>query len=257
MNNVGYSPNNNYIPNAQVNTAAAVPYNAQQASTVNPNTQINNGVTIPIDAQKAASSSGVNIVIYNPSVNPNGANFNNTVNNAQSQPGQAYPANYYVNQPGPLAANGLKEDEKKAEEKKPKKDIVQLTDEYVQTLENYLRNPNPDIKLMGAKELMKRFREDESRKNDIALTNLLNLTLQSKYSQVKMVGMAIVNNKWASGDQMTRQLLAQIQQSDGSYGLDALDASEAALKSAGKTIKVTDNNPDYSKEKKSKDNKAQ
>ena len=145
-----------------------------------------------------------------------------------------------------------KTEDKKPEEtnENPKKDVVQLTDEYIKTLENYLRNPNPDIKLMGAKELMKRFREDESRKNDVALTNLLNLTLQSKYSNVKMIGMAIVSNGWASGDDLTRQLLAKIQQSSGSYGLDALDAAEAALKSAGKTVKIVDNNPDFSKEKK-------
>lgn len=246
MNNVGYNPNNNVQPNGQVTNGVSIPINT-------PNT-----TAVP-------NSNGVNIVIYNPSVNPNGANINNTVNQS-GQPGQAYPANYYINQPGnalangnqPLAAGGLKTDEKKTDDKdKPKKDIVQLTDEYVKTLENYLRNPNPDIKLMGAKELMKRFREDDSRKNDIALTNLLNLTLQSKYSTVKMVGMAIVTNGWASGDDLTKQLLAQIQQSSGSYGLDALDASEAALKSAGKTIKVVDNNPDFSKEKKSKDKKAE
>lgn len=236
MNNVGYNPN------------------------IQPQ-QVNNGVTIPIDAQKAASSNGVNIIIYNPSVNPNGANFNNTINNGSGQPGQAYPSNYYTTKPAEsyakaIAAGGLKENEKTEDKKpeetkeKPKKDVVQLTDEYIKTLENYLRNPNPDIKLMGAKELMKRFREDESRKNDVALTNLLNLTLQSKYSNVKMIGMAIVSNGWASGDDLTRQLLAKIQQSSGSYGLDALDAAEAALKSAGKTVKIVDNNPDFSKEKK-------
>ena len=58
-------------------------------------------------------------------------------------------------------------------EDKPKKDIVLLTDDYIKTLENYLRDDNPDIKLMGAKEVMKRFREDESRKGDPALTALL------------------------------------------------------------------------------------
>lgn len=234
MNNVGYNSN------------------------IQPAPQVNNGVTIPIDTQKGAASNGVNIVIYNPSVNPNGANFNNTVNNGTGLSGQAYPSNYYTTKPAEsyakaIAAGGLKDNEKTEEKKteeKPKKDVVQLTDEYIKTLENYLRNPNPDIKLMGAKELMKRFREDESRKNDVALTNLLNLTLQSKYSNVKMVGMAILSNGWASGDDLTRQLLAKIQQSSGAYGLDALDAAEASLKSAGKTVKIVDNNPDFSKEKK-------
>ena len=132
------------------------------------------------------------------------------------------------------------------------KDIVLLTDDYIKTLENYIRNDNPDIKLMGAKELMKRFREDESRKNDPALTSLLNLTLQSKYSPVKMVGMGILQNGWAQGDALTQQLLSQIQQSESGYGLDALDAANAALKTAGKTVKVIDNNPPKPKEETNK-----
>ena len=105
---------------------------------------------------------------------------------------------------------------------------------------------------MGAKELMKRFREDESRKNDPALTSLLNLTLQSKYSPVKMVGMGILQNGWAQGDALTQQLLSQIQQSESGYGLDALDAANAALKTAGKTVKVIDNNPPKPKEETNK-----
>lgn len=224
----------------------------------------NNTMAVP------TTSGSVNIIINNPSasLNPNGANINNS---CSGLPGQAYPPGYYINNNSntnnpaqtstpqvsyssvtpPLGQQPLQGGStEQKDDKKPMKDIVQLTDEYVQSLENYLRNPNPEIKLMGAKELMKRFREDESRKNDVALTNLLNLTLQSKYSPVKMIGMSILTNGWAQGDDFTRQLLAQIQQSDSSYGLDALDAAEAALKSAGQTIKVPDNNPDFSKEKK-------
>lgn len=147
----------------------------------------------------------------------------------------------------PVAASSL--NDKKTEDK-PKKDIVLLTDDYIKTLENYLRNDNPDIKLMGAKEVMKRFREDESRKGDPALTALLNLMLQSKYSSVKMIGMGILENGWAQGDSLTQQLLGQIQHSKSGYGLDALDAAQAALKTAGQTIKVVDNNPPKPKETK-------
>lgn len=218
-----------------------------------------------------ATGGNVNIIINNPSasLNPNGANINNS---CSGLPGQAYPPEYYINNNNtnnapaaasqtpypsvPIGQQPLNETasaDKSKDSKKPMKDVVQLTDEYIQTLENYLRNPNPEIKLMGAKELMKRFREDDSRKNDVALTNLLNLTLQSKYSPVKMIGLTILNNGWAQGDNFTRQLLAQIQQSKSGYGLDALDAAEAALKSAGNTVKIPDNNPDSSKDKKSKE----
>lgn len=238
-------------------------YNVGYNQTIPANTP-QNAVNIPVSAPAVNSNTtaipntnGVNIVIYNPSVNPNGANFNNTYNttNNPAQPGQAYPQNYYLREMAaqPIGASGLNAAENKTEEKeKPQKDIVQLTDEYVKTLENYLRNANPDIKLMGAKELMKRFREDDSRKNDVALTNLLNLTLQSKYSPVRMIGMAIVSNGWASGDILTQQLLAAIQQTDGAFGLDALDAAEASLKSAGKTVKVPDNSPPKEKKAESK-----
>lgn len=212
------------------------------------------------------SSNGVNIIIYNPSVNPNGANFNNTYNAPSGLPGQAYPAPYYTN-PVPATsttqvqtpastpiANTPVSDDKKSDKKM--KDVVELTDDYIRTLENYLRNPNPDIKLMGAKELMKRFKEDDTRKNDPALTSLLNLTLQSKYSPVKMVGMGIISNGWAKGDELTQQLLAQIQQTSTGYGLDALDAAEAALKSAGNTIKIEDNSPDKPEKSKKKTDEA-
>ncbi len=213
----------------------------------------NIGVPTASQGNGAAGASGVTINILGAGVYPNGANVNNTYYNT-STPGQSYDKSYYINnlaaQPQqmqtktptvPVAAANL--NDKKDTKDLPKKDIVLLTDEYIKTLENYLRNDNPDIKLMGAKELMKRFREDESRKNDQALTNLLNLTLQSKYSPVKMVGLGILQNGWAQGDAFTQQLLSQIQQSNTSYGLDALDAADAALKTAGKTVKVVDTNP--------------
>ena len=198
--------------------------------------------SIPVGAN------GVTINIMGATVTPNGANINNTYNTAQ--PGQSYGKDYYtMNSPQtvpqtpsvPAAATQISQ--QKNDKNTPKKDIVLLTDEYIKTLENYLRNDNPDIKLMGAKELMNRFKEDSSRKNDPALTALLNLTLQSKYSNVKMIGMAILQNGWAQGDAMTQQLLAQVQKSNTGYGLDALDAAKAALKSAGQTAQVVDPNP--------------
>lgn len=194
----------------------------------------------------AGSASGVTINIMGASVNPNGANINNTYNTTQTAPAQTYDKSYYTMPQLPttptVPVGAAKLNDTKTEEK-PKKDIVLLTDDYIRTLENYIRNDNPDIKMMGAKELMKRFREDESRKGDPALTALLNLCLQSKYSNVKMIATGILENGWAQGDALTQQLLGQIQQTKTGYGLDALDAASAALKSAGQTIKVVDNNP--------------
>lgn len=207
------------------------------------------------NAIPTGGASGVTINIMGASVNPNGANINNTYNTQQAPaPTQAYDKNYYTMTPPyntpSVPVGAAKLNEQKTEEK-PKKDVVLLTDDYIKTLENYIRNDNPDIKLMGAKELMKRFREDESRKNDPALTALLNLCLQSRYTNVKMVAMTMIEKGWAQGDELSQQLLAQIQQSNTGYGLDALDAAQAALKSAGQTIKVVDNNPPKQKETKS------
>lgn len=199
-----------------------------------------------------AGANGVTINIVGASVNPNGANiYNAAPASAPAMP--VYDPNYYMKNFAqqaptvPIGASNLNDTNKK---EVATKNIVLLTDDYIKTLENYIRNDNPDIKLMGAKELMKRFREDESRKNDPALTSLLNLTLQSRYSPVKMVGMGILQNGWAQGDGFTQQLLSQIQQSKTGYGLDALDAADAALKTAGKTMKVVDNNPPKAKDKK-------
>lgn len=235
-------------------------YAPQQVQTqVQPYTQTpqmgNNGAVLNIGTNTPGSiplngASGVTINIMGATVNPNGANINNTYN-ATGQPGQAYDKTYYTQQPSvPIGASNLAEAPKTNDTKGAKKNIVLLTDEYIKTLENYIRNDNPDIKLMGAKELMNRFKEDESRKNDPALTALLNLTLQSKYSNVKMIGMGILQNGWAQGDALTQQLLGQIQQDKSGYGLDALDAAKAALKSAGQVIQVNDPNPPKTKDTK-------
>ena len=232
-----------YQPYTQVQTAP-LPAGSTSGATFN----IGTGTPGSIPA----NASGVTINIIGASVNPNGANIYNNNGSAQApSPTNAYDKSYYTMPPVmnmqaptvPVGASGLNNGTTEKSGEKPKKNIVLLTDDYIKTLENYIRNDNPDIKLMGAKELMERFREDESRKNDPALTALLNLLLQSKYSNVKMIGTTILENGWAQGDALTQQLLAQIQQSNTGYGLDALDAAKAALTTAGQTVKVDDPNP--------------
>lgn len=266
---VGYAPQVNYTPQppqaayqyasqpqAQTQIQTNTPPVAVQAAGATGAT-FNIGTNTP-GAIPVNGASGVTINILGATVTPNGANINNTYNGA---PGQSYDKSYYtmpqqqMQQPPtvPVASSPIANNQNNNTDKtQAKKDIVLLTDDYIKTLENYIRNDNPDIKLMGAKELMNRFKEDKSRKNDPALTALLNLTLQSKYSNVKMVGMGILQNGWAQGDALTQRLLAQIQQSNAGYGLDAIDAAKAALKTAGQTVQVNDPNPPKSKETKSK-----
>lgn len=122
------------------------------------------------------------------------------------------------------------------------KDVVPLTDEYIKTIENYLNNSNPDIRMQGVKELLNRFKELETRKDDPALTNLLNKSLQDPDPNVRMIAMTTLSSGYANGNQKTTQLLNQIQQTPNVYGEDAKLASQALLKIASRptTIQVED-----------------
>lgn len=130
-----------------------------------------------------------------------------------------------------------------AEEKKMKdKDVVPLSDEYLKTIENYLNNSNPDIRMQGVKELLNRFKELDTRKEDPALTNLLNKSLQDPDPNVRMVAMTTLSSGYANGNQKTSKILNQIQQTPNVYGEDSKLASQALLKMASKptTIQVED-----------------
>lgn len=198
-------------------------------------------------------SSGVNIVIYNPTVSPSAGTVTNS-NNTYGMP-MSYPQNYYVNQqqqPTPsttvakayLANSSLKDDVKTNEEKTDKKEethkenIVQLTDDYIKTLENYLNNQNARIREMGAKELFARFKEHKSRYNDIALTNLLNKALQDGSQNVRFVALSALDAGFAQGDNLTKQILQKMQSSKAVYGEDAMLASEILLKTAGNKVEI-------------------
>ncbi|MDD3236487.1 MAG: hypothetical protein PHV37_00135 [Candidatus Gastranaerophilales bacterium] len=213
--------------------------------------------------QPATSASGVNIMIYNP-----------TANGGSGGLPQAYPSNYYLQPPvfnnnnnfqpqmpqQPQATTPVAEQpqaaapmaETKTENKKTgkTKKVIELTDDYIKTLENYLRNPNKETRMMGAKELAKRFEEDDTRKNDRALNALLDLALQDKSADVRALALATISGGLAQGDDTTVKLLQQMQKSNSAYGLDALNATDALLKMSGNTIEIPDNSPDKPKKQK-------
>lgn len=208
--------------------------------------------------QVSPTASAVNIQIFNPTANTGSPSAQGIpvsqpiyTQAPASAPVQQPPAAAPVAQQQPPAAAPVAQEQPKAEEKSNEKtkDIVELTDQYIQTLENYLRNPSKDIRIMGAKELVKRFSEDESRKNDAALNALLNLTLQDSSSEVRTLGFAMLNGGVAQGDNNTVQLLQNLQNSSGDFGQDAISANQALLKMSGKTVKVPDNSPDKTEKK--------
>jgi len=184
--------------------------------------------------------SGVNIQIFNPSVAAPGANVpasNINATNYATMP--AYPQNYYTQNfsqppiPAPIQPQTSEPTKKKTE----KREIVQLTDDYIKTLEGYLNNSNKEVRLMGAKEVLSRLQEDDSRKNDIGLNALVNKMLQDPHQPIKFIAMAALESRVANGNDTSKTLLQSIQQQKTAYGEDSLKASNILLKMSGNTVK--------------------
>lgn len=127
-----------------------------------------------------------------------------------------------------------------AEEKKNTKEtkIVALTDEYIKSLENYLNNPNQEIRLMASKEILTRLDEDKDRYDDAALNALLNKMLQDPSKLIRVAALSAFASQLASGNNYTVQLLQNIQNNPNADKEDVLQAADILLKmSAGTEIK--------------------
>ena len=186
--------------------------------------------------------SGVNIQIFNPSVTPPGANspvYNVNAPNYASN--GCYPSGYYTNNWGQQVPQGITSNQQNisnsSDKKTEKREIVQLTDEYIMNLENYLNSQDKEVRMMGAKEVFARLDEDHSRKDDKALNALINKMLQDPYTPVRVLAMSALNSRIVTGDDFTVGVLQQMQNSPSGYGQDALSASEILLKMSGQTVK--------------------
>ena len=190
---------------------------------------------------------------------PQGSVFtnNNQVNNniqypstPQAQPAYAtapypYPAPYpyqipypqYYPQPVPqnISQQGVdtKEDSK-IDTQTEKKKVVVLTDDYIRSLENYLNNPNRDIRLHAARDIVNRFEEDSSRFDDPALNALLNKMLQDPQGSIRGIALSLVSTGAAQGNNYTLQLLDSMKQNSVNKE-DAIQAAEALLRMATRT----------------------
>lgn len=247
-------PQNYYVPQTQAQV--------QQAQAVQTQTQPQ---PQPQNVQVPASTSGVNIQIINPSVTaPGGTPPTYNVN------APCYPSNYYTNPMGNGAMNGAgqtgantnganggngsangvngqgtdkntetnktTETETKDGKKTEKKKIVQLTDDYIRNLENYLNSQEKDIRLSAAKEVYSRLEEDESRKDDKALTALINKMLQDPSEEIRVLAMAALQGRIVTGDDFTVGVLTRMQNDKAHYGMDAVDASKILLQMSGKQV---------------------
>ena len=149
--------------------------------------------------------------------------FNNPPQQLAAQPQQAQT---------PAQTETKKDETKKTEKRK----IVQLTDEYIKTLENYLNNQDKEVRLMGAKEVVARLQEDDTRKEDPALTALVNKMLQDPYQPVKMLALGVLDSRQCTGNDYTVGVLQKMQSGQTGYGQDAKTATNILLKMAGKTV---------------------
>ncbi len=119
---------------------------------------------------------------------------------------------------------------------KEKRDVVELTDNYIRTLENYLNSQDVEVRKMGAREVVNRLEEDPSRKDDPALTALVNKMLQDPSVAIRAVALSIVESQTLHGNDLTASILQKMQTSKDGFGQDAIQASSALLKMAGKTV---------------------
>ncbi|MBR3604938.1 MAG: hypothetical protein IKL52_02795 [Candidatus Gastranaerophilales bacterium] len=133
-----------------------------------------------------------------------------------------------------------KQEEAKESTKEKTKKITPLTNEYVQSLENYMNNDNPKVRLIGTKELLERFKEDENRKDNASLMPLLNKALRDSSPAVRFLGLTALQLGYAVGNDETVTILKEIQsKNDDKIGEDSLLASEILLNmSAGQKVEV-------------------
>ena len=137
--------------------------------------------------------------------------------------------------------NSLNERQAEIEESKKnttETKIVALTDEYIKSLENYLDNPNDEIRLMASKEILTRLDEDHDRFDDAALNALLNKMMQDPSKLVRIAALSAFSSGLASGNDYTVKLLHNIQSNPNADKEDVLQAADVLLRmTSGTEIK--------------------
>ena len=205
------------------------------------------------DPNKQAAS-GVNIYIYNPSgIGGPSSNSNANVNygpNCQPMPQPVI--NTVAPQPAEpssavaIANTPISQTEATPQHQKTKR-IVELTDDYIKSLESYLRSPDESIRKTAIKEIIQRYEEDNTRYDDPALTALLNIALQDPVPNNRVMAMSVIAGGGASGDENTIAILNNLATSDKMYGQEAKMASRALIKASQVTTIVPDYSPDKKK----------
>ena len=120
-------------------------------------------------------------------------------------------------------------EQKELEKTGKKTRVIALTNEYIMSLENYLNNPNTEIRLMAAKEILTRLNEDRERYDDAALNALLNKMLQDPNKLVRIAALSAFASELASGNDYTVQLLNNIKNNPNADKDDVLQVANILL----------------------------
>lgn len=206
------------------------------------------------------NSTGVNPTVVQPAVNSNSNNqpvvpaTQYSMVNSQQVP-QGYPPEYYMNnynymQGQAIPNNNVVEEQSENMDKSKEiiadidsriavqqdlekngkqKRVVNLTDEYIMSLENYLNNPNTEIRRMATKEILTRLDEDKTRYDDAALNALVNKMLQDPDDVVRIGAMSALSSGLASGNDFTVQILQNVQNNPRSSKEDVVEAAKILL----------------------------
>lgn len=142
-----------------------------------------------------------------------------------------------------------KTEEKEGNKKTEKRKIVELSDDYIKNLENYLNSQDKEVRMMGAKEVVARLQEDDSRKDDPALTALVNKMLQDPSQQIRFLALSMLDSRTCTGDDYTIGVLKKMQNSTSGYGQDAAQATNILLKMSGKVVEKEFEVPESSSKK--------
>lgn len=197
----------------------------------------------------------------NGSNNPHtGDNVNNGTNSGTI--GDNNHNSYTTNNNTTTNNNGTESTENKKEtnndKKTEKRKIVELTDEYIKNLENYLNSQDKDIRRNAAKEVYERLKEDDSRHDDKALTALINKMLQDPSEDIRVIALSALDERIVTGDDYTVNVLKNIQQTNNGTGQDAVDASNILLKMSSRQVEKefeVKDQPKKDKNDEKKDNK--
>ena len=139
--------------------------------------------------------------------------------------------------------NKLTVERKENEKNATKTRVVALTNDYIMSLENYLNNPNAEIRLMASKEILTRLDEDKNRYDDAALNALLNKMLQDPDNLVRVAAFSAFSSGLASGNDYTVELLQKVQNDPNSKQEDVIEAANILLKMSSDTdVKYIPNN---------------